>query len=131
MTDHTVTESHDPALSIPGHHSLLVYVHETKSTGLHCDGCPDWYGGRFKGRWAEKQMAEAWARHVADVKTVAAADAAESVRRSDAPTRCAAVARDRRCHRPQGHEGRHRADEFPPVAWADGQPVERVGAGRD
>jgi len=68
MTNYTATETHDPALAIPGHNSLLVYVHETKSTGLHCDGCPDWYGGRFKGRWAEKRMAEAWARHVTDVR---------------------------------------------------------------
>ena len=46
-------------------------------------------------------------------------------------TRCPAVARDRRCHRRQGHDGRHRADEFPPLAWADGQTPERVGASRD
>lgn len=50
---------------------------------------------------------------------------------TDPPTRCTAVAKDRRCHRQQGHEGRHRADEWPPVAWADGQPPERVGATRD
>jgi len=63
MTNHTATDYHDPAMAIPGHNSTLVYVHETKVTGLHCEDCR-WYGGSFKGRWAEKHTAEAWQAHV-------------------------------------------------------------------
>lgn len=67
MVNHHSTTYADPDLAIPGHNAalvfVLVFVHETRVTGLHCDDC-GWYGGSFKpGRWSEKHMAEAWAKH--------------------------------------------------------------------
>lgn len=68
MGNHTVSYYHDPAMAIPGHNSHLVYVQETRETGLHCGGelagC-GWFAGDVRrGRWFEKHLGEAWQRHV-------------------------------------------------------------------
>jgi hypothetical protein len=67
MVNHHVTEVHDPSWkAVPGHSHVIVYVHETRCQGLHCegDGC-GWCGGSFRpGRWTQQQMDRAWARHL-------------------------------------------------------------------
>lgn len=62
MGDHHTTTYHDTTLAVFGHHSLIVYVHETKDRGLHCEDC-GWYGGGFKGRWVGRQMGKTWQKH--------------------------------------------------------------------
>lgn len=71
MSDHTAHDYHDPEMATPGHNSLIVYVHQTRQTGLHCDDCGWFAGSRVgrPGRWREKHMREAWDRHIAHAAT--------------------------------------------------------------
>lgn len=69
MSNHTASYFWDPDMSIPGHNSSLVYVHQTKVTGLHCEEC-GWSGGSFRRdlKKGEKAMKAAWTGHVAFVQ---------------------------------------------------------------
>ncbi|GIH07389.1 hypothetical protein Rhe02_54560 [Rhizocola hellebori] len=69
MSNHTASYFADPDMAIAGHNSSLVYVHQTKVTGLHCEDC-GWYGGSFRRDFkiGEKDMRKAWAKHVAFVQ---------------------------------------------------------------
>ncbi len=68
MVDHTTSRGFDHSLrQLAGHRAWTVYVYETKDEGLHCHDC-GWYGGSFKGRWAEKHKEQAWEQHLTFVE---------------------------------------------------------------
>ncbi|HEY1394987.1 hypothetical protein [Roseateles sp.] len=64
MSNHTSHELVDTEHSVPGHTFTVVYVHQTRSMGLHCEE-DGWFGGSFRpDRWRDKHMTEAWQKHL-------------------------------------------------------------------
>lgn len=65
----TVTDYHDDRMAVPGHNSNIVFVHQTKESGLHCHDCQWSDGVTYKlTKKDERRMRASWRRHAAFVQ---------------------------------------------------------------
>lgn len=66
MGNHRTEPFVDDELTIPGHAALVAHNHNTGTQSLTCDDCAEALGSFRPGRWREKHLREAWAKHLAE-----------------------------------------------------------------